>query len=68
MKQRALTILEEEGWLSTPVYGEFARSDEDKALIELSKDDKKALSLLTERHYKPFDGIGMGELLFKFRD
>lgn len=66
-EQHALTMLKKEGWLSIPVYGELTRSKEDKALIELTEDDKRALTQLIEQRYLPFDGIGMGELLFKFR-
>lgn len=66
-EQHALTMLKKEGWLNIPVYGELATSKQDKALIELTEDDKKALTQLTEQHYLPFNGIGMGELLFKFR-
>ncbi|MGY5537990.1 hypothetical protein [Vibrio brasiliensis] len=66
-EQHALTMLKKEGWLNIPVYGELATSKQDKAIIELTEDDKKALTQLTEQHYLPFNGIGMGELLFKFR-
>ncbi|MEF1282922.1 hypothetical protein QTN94_02760 [Vibrio sp. M250220] len=66
-EQHALTMLKKEGWLNIPVYGELATSKQDKALIKLTEDDKKALTQLTEQHYLPFNGIGMGELLFKFR-
>ncbi|MGD8116663.1 hypothetical protein [Vibrio sp. TRT 29B02] len=62
-EQHALTMLKKEGWLNIPVYGELATSKQDKAIIELTEDDKKALTQLTEQHYLPFNGIGMGELL-----
>ncbi len=63
---KALKTLESEGWLKKPIYGEFSYTDKD--LIQLTKDDEYGFELLTEMKIKPFDGIGMGELLFKLRE
>ncbi|MGY5537984.1 hypothetical protein [Vibrio brasiliensis] len=51
-----LAMIQEQGWLSPPVYGEFV-SREDRKHIQLSVDDEADLKKLIERHYQPFDVI-----------
>ncbi|TKF81179.1 hypothetical protein FCV62_03810 [Vibrio kanaloae] len=64
--QRAIDILESEGWLSKPLYGQYSFTN--KKDLELTKNDHDALSLLLNMKYLPFDLIGMGELLRSLRE
>lgn len=47
-------MMQDKGWLSQPVYGEFADSGDN---VQLEKDDEAALRTLIERNYLPFDVI-----------
>lgn len=63
---QAINILESEGWLSKPVYGQYSLTN--KKDLELTQSDHEALSLLLNMKYLPFDLIGMGELLKALRE
>jgi hypothetical protein len=62
----ALNVLASEGWLAKPVYGQYSFTD--KKNIELTKYDEKALSLLLDMNYLPFDLIGFGGVLRDLRE
>ena len=63
---QAINILESEGWLSKPVYGQYSLTN--KKDLELTQSDLESLSLLLNMKYLPFDLIGMGELLKALRE
>lgn len=48
------SMMQDQGWLSAPVYGEYAVHRDN---IKLDKNDEAALRTLIERNYLPFDII-----------
>ena len=64
-ENKALRVLEKEGWFNSPIYGHSHFKKIDPSEIALSENDKKALNALIDINYLPFNGIAMDEILRK---
>ncbi len=64
-ENKALLILEKEGWFKEPIYGTSSFKKINQNKVRLNENDQKALRTLVDINYLPFNGIGMDEIIRK---